>query len=90
VPDPGAAQLTAVIRGWTQRPWRTRTLGPLIRIAAAVIVDAHDRVFLARKPGASAFMQPGVKVMPRDSAVEALQREIAEELDLVVAASPRS
>jgi 8-oxo-dGTP pyrophosphatase MutT (NUDIX family) len=55
-----------------------------------VIVDAHDRVFLARKPGASAFMQPGVKVMPRDSAVEALQREIAEELDLVVAASPRS
>jgi 8-oxo-dGTP diphosphatase len=57
---------------------------PVIRVVAAVIVDAGGRVLLVRKRGTTAFMQPGGKIDAGESAVEALQREIAEELGLVV------
>jgi 8-oxo-dGTP diphosphatase len=60
---------------------------PVIRIAAAVIVDASHRVLLVRKRGTTAFMQPGGKVMAGETALAAVQREIAEELDVTVAAS---
>jgi 8-oxo-dGTP diphosphatase len=57
---------------------------PVIRVVAAVIVDADGRVLLVRKRGTTAFMQPGGKIDAGETAVEALQREIAEELGLVV------
>jgi len=60
---------------------------PVIRVVAAVIVDAGGRVLLVRKRGTIAFMQPGGKIDAGETAVEALQREIAEELGLVVPAS---
>jgi 8-oxo-dGTP pyrophosphatase MutT (NUDIX family) len=60
---------------------------PVIRVVAAVIVDADGRVLLVRKRGTTAFMQPGGKIDAGESAVEALQREIAEELGLVVPVS---
>jgi 8-oxo-dGTP pyrophosphatase MutT (NUDIX family) len=60
---------------------------PIIRIAAAVIVDGFGRVLLVRKRGTTAFMQPGGKVMLDETAVEAMQREIAEELGVAVTAS---
>lgn len=60
---------------------------PVIRVVAAVIVDAGGRVLLVRKRGTTAFMQPGGKIDAGETAVEALQREIAEELGLVVPAS---
>jgi 8-oxo-dGTP diphosphatase len=53
---------------------------PVIRVAAAVIVDARDRVLLVRKRGTAAFMQPGGKIMPGETSLQALIREIAEEL----------
>lgn len=56
----------------------------LIRIAAAVIVDADNRVLLVRKRGTTAFMQPGGKVDPGESALDALRREVAEELGVSV------
>ena len=56
----------------------------VIRIAAAVIVDADGRVLLVRKRGTTAFMQPGGKIMPGEAAVDAVHREIAEELGVFV------
>jgi 8-oxo-dGTP pyrophosphatase MutT (NUDIX family) len=60
---------------------------PVIRVVAAVIVDADGRVLLVRKRGTTAFMQPGGKIDAGETAVAALQREIAEELRLVVPVS---
>ena len=60
---------------------------PVIRVVAAVIVDPDGRVLLVRKRDTTAFMQPGGKVDTGETAVEALQREIAEELGLTVPVS---
>jgi 8-oxo-dGTP diphosphatase len=55
-----------------------------IRIAAAVITDASDRLLLVRKRGTSAFMQPGGKIEPDEQPLDALVRELHEELGLVI------
>jgi 8-oxo-dGTP diphosphatase len=60
---------------------------PTIRVAAAVIVDESGRTLVVRKRGTAAFMQPGGKIMPGETAVDALHREVAEELGVEVAAS---
>ena len=52
----------------------------MIRVAAAVILDADDRMLVVRKRGTALFMQPGGKIMAGESAVEALHREVVEEL----------
>ncbi len=62
---------------------------PVIRVAAAVVLDADGRMLVVRKRGTAMFMQPGGKPMPGESAVEAIQREIAEELG-VAASSVQS
>lgn len=63
------------------------THGRVIRVSAAVIVDDQGRVLLVRKRGTTAFMQPGGKIDPGESALAALQRELAEELGVVVRAA---
>ncbi len=55
-----------------------------IRIAAAVIIDADGRLLLVRKRGTSAFMQPGGKIEPDELPINALVRELREELGLVI------
>lgn len=60
-----------------------------IHIAAAVIVDAHGRTLLVRKRGTKAFMQAGGKVAADETPLEALRREIREELDCGLAHPPR-
>lgn len=57
---------------------------PLIRVAAAVIVDADGRWLLVRKRGTSAYMQVGGKLEPGEDARAAVVREIAEETGAVV------
>jgi 8-oxo-dGTP diphosphatase len=52
-----------------------------IRIAAALIVDFSGRLLLVRKRGTAAFMQAGGKIEGGETALEALTRELAEELD---------
>ncbi|HVY51669.1 MAG TPA: NUDIX domain-containing protein [Devosia sp.] len=55
-----------------------------IHIAAALLVGPDGRTLLVRKAGTTAFMQPGGKIEPGETPEQALVREIAEELGLVV------
>jgi 8-oxo-dGTP diphosphatase len=54
---------------------------PTIRIAAALIDDGAGRIFLVRKAGTHAFMQAGGKIEPSETPIDALCRELAEELN---------
>jgi 8-oxo-dGTP pyrophosphatase MutT (NUDIX family) len=53
-----------------------------IRIAAALLIDPRGRTLLVRKRGTHAFMQPGGKIDAGESPVQALVRELHEELGL--------
>ena len=53
--------------------------GKVITIVAALVLDG-SKTLLVRKRGTRAFMQPGGKVHGEESAREALDREIGEEL----------
>ena len=58
----------------------------VIRVAAAVILDAGGRMLVVRKRGTAMFMQPGGKIMAGESAVEAVHREVVEELGVAASA----
>ena len=60
---------------------------PVIRVVAAVILDADGRMLVVRKRRTTTFMQPGGKIDPGEAAVDALRREIAEELGAEVVAT---
>lgn len=53
-----------------------------IHVSAAVIRDSEGRLLLVRKAGTTAFMQPGGKPEPGETAAETLRRELLEELAL--------
>ena len=57
----------------------------LIRIAAAVLVGLDGLTLVVRKRGSEIFMQPGGKIDSGENALQALVRELHEELGLVVA-----
>ena len=52
----------------------------VIRIAAAVIVNAGGELLLVRKRGTEAYMLPGGKLADGEAAEVALARELHEEL----------
>lgn len=49
-----------------------------------MIVDGEGRLLLVRKKGTTAFMQPGGKPDPGETASQTLRRELHEELGLVL------
>lgn len=51
-----------------------------IRIVAAVILDDRGRALVVRKHGASRYIQPGGKPAPGEAPLQALARELDEEL----------
>lgn len=53
-----------------------------ISIAAACLFDDSGRLLLVRKRGTQAFMLPGGKHEPGETSVQALLRELDEELNL--------
>src|ERR1700743_1885199 len=56
------------------------TDAPVIRIVAAVVLDAQGRLLLVRKRDTEMFMQPGGKFEHGETSEEALIRELREEL----------
>ncbi|MFL1517069.1 NUDIX hydrolase [Pseudomonas prosekii] len=58
------------------------TIPRIIRIAAALLIDPTGRTLLVRKRGTVAFMQPGGKIEAHEQPVNALARELEEELGL--------
>lgn len=54
----------------------------VLRVAAAIVTDPAGRCLVVRKRDTELFMQAGGKVQPGESALEALTRELREELDL--------
>jgi 8-oxo-dGTP diphosphatase len=52
----------------------------MIEIVAAVVRDDEGRLLLVRKRNTTAFMQPGGKREPGETDLEALAREVHEEL----------
>lgn len=55
-----------------------------IYIAAALLIGADDRTLLVRKRGTQAFMQPGGKIETGERPVDAMARELHEELGIRV------
>ncbi len=53
-----------------------------IRIAAALILDEEGRTLVVRKRGTVAFMQAGGKIEPCERPIDALKRELMEELQI--------
>ena len=71
--------------GLRDRPPPKRPVPPrptALRVAAGIVTDAEGRTLLVRKRGTTAFMQAGGKIEQGESALDALRRELREEIGL--------
>jgi uncharacterized protein (TIGR00730 family) len=69
---------------WQPPPNANESGRVVIRIVAALVQDEAFRVLLVRKRGTRAFMQPGGKLLDTESHIDALERELGEELSCSV------
>jgi len=67
---------------------RANASGPIIRIVAGITTDARGRVLLVRKRGTAVFMLPGGKPAAGETALDALAREVDEELGCTLMPAP--
>ncbi|MEE1610684.1 NUDIX hydrolase [Microvirga sp. CF3016] len=58
----------------------------MIEIVTALVRDERGRVLVVRKRGTESFMQPGGKREPGESDLDALARELREELGCSIVA----
>jgi 8-oxo-dGTP pyrophosphatase MutT (NUDIX family) len=56
----------------------------VLKIATACLFDEAGRVLIVRKRGTHAFMLPGGKIEGEETPRQALERELHEELDLLI------
>lgn len=59
-----------------------------IRIAVALIDDGAGNMLLVRKRGSEIYIQAGGKIEPGEAPVDALRRELGEEIGLTLDAEP--
>jgi len=59
-----------------------------IRIAAALIDDGAGNMLLVRKHGSEIYIQAGGKIEQGETPLDALRRELAEEIGLTLAIEP--
>lgn len=60
----------------------TSPMPPTLLIAASIIENPQGQILLVRKQGSAYYMQAGGKLEPGESPRQALQRELAEELEI--------
>ena len=69
---------------------RDRGVNPILLVSAAALFDAENNVLLQRRPAgddlAGLWELPGGKVEVEETPIEALIRELHEELDITVSA----
>ncbi|MGX5680478.1 exonuclease domain-containing protein [Schumannella luteola] len=81
-PDPAAAPLASAAEPPAiALPARKPTV---LRVAAGIITDPDGRTLVVRKRGTTAFMQAGGKIEAGESALDALTRELLEEVGHVL------
>lgn len=79
------AALEPVSASDAPEPHASRPSRPnVLRVAAGIITDGAGRTLLVRKRGTTAFMQAGGKIESGESALDALARELGEEIGLTI------
>lgn len=79
---PASQPAASRVDGGDETPARPILRPTVLRVAAAIITDPDGRTLLVRKHGSSSFMQAGGKIERGESAVDALSRELLEEINL--------
>ena len=65
----------------------SQPLEKLFILAAGIMIDPKGRLLIVRKKNTEKYMLPGGKIEPNETPIEALIRELKEELAVVIPAA---